>query len=165
MERQHVAIRIPRQLSVGTQEQPTIGVFTQTHARHRPVPSGRIGIGENVWMKWQGGPIVAHARVRGFQELENATASELRETTLGYRLHGDEDYWRSVPMRFFVRCCRRREGCLSDAMRQRVEQIDTPVLIRCADLLTSPHASNRLNLRRWPSDLGTPRRGQDPSVR
>ena len=55
---QHIAIRRENYVA-GTRERPEVGVFTQTHATRPPVPWGRIVVGEPVWMKWTGGPLVA----------------------------------------------------------------------------------------------------------
>src|SRR5439155_1132586 len=78
-----------------------VGIFTQTHSARPPVPWDQIRVGEQVWMKWSGGPIVATARVQGFRQLATCTAEELRATTTGYRLHDLCDYWSGLPLEFF----------------------------------------------------------------
>ena len=100
MDREHVTIRKP-EFVAGTSERPEVGVFTQTHATRPPVPSGKIAIGETVWMKWSGGPIVARAKVQGFHVFENCSAERLRETTKGFKLYDVDKYWRSRPPSFF----------------------------------------------------------------
>ncbi len=97
---EHVVIRDPRFVA-GTQERPEIGIFTQTHSRRRPSPTGKIEVGERLWMKWSGGPVVATASVQGFREFPNSTAAELRAATQGFRLHDQDDYWNQLPARFF----------------------------------------------------------------
>ena len=79
----HVAIRRESYVA-GTRERPEVGVFTQTHTSRPPVPWGRINVGDPVWMKWSGGPIVAQARVQGFRQIENCSAEKLRPATAGY---------------------------------------------------------------------------------
>ena len=88
----HIAIRREEYVA-GSRERPEVGVFTQTHSARPPVPWNRIAIGETVWMKWSGGPIVARARVEGFRQIEKCTPVKLRETTRGFKLHELEEYW------------------------------------------------------------------------
>jgi hypothetical protein len=80
----------------GTRERPEVGIFTQTHASRPPVPWGRLDVGDLVWMKWSGGPIIAQARVQRFLQVENCTADQLRQQTFGYRLYELDDYWASI---------------------------------------------------------------------
>jgi HNH endonuclease len=97
---EHVVIRREEYVG-GTRQKPEVGIFTQTHAARPPVPWGQLHIGEHVWMKWSGGPIVATASVQGFRQLAACTADELRTTTAGYRLHDLHDYWSGLPPEFF----------------------------------------------------------------
>jgi hypothetical protein len=94
--RQHVAIRREEYVA-GTRERPEVGIFTQTHVTRPPFPWGRIAVGETVWMKWAGGPIVARARVSGFRQLTACTPDTLRQATHGFRLHDLADYWQTRP--------------------------------------------------------------------
>jgi hypothetical protein len=96
----HVCIRRPEYVA-GTSQRPEIGVFTQAHATRRPVPWSQISTGDDVWMKWTGGPIVARAKVQGFRVVENCNAERLRDTTNGFKLHELVDYWKSLPPIFF----------------------------------------------------------------
>src|SRR5688500_12078312 len=97
---QHVVIRRESYVA-GTRERPEVGIFTQTHSSRPPVPWGRISVGDPVWMKWSGGPVVATARVQGFRQIANCTPEQLRTTTAGYKLNEMETYWRSLPPMFF----------------------------------------------------------------
>ena len=99
----HVVIRRENYVA-GTREHPEVGIFTQTHTSRPPVPWGRIAVGDPVWMKWSGGPIVAQARVQRYLQLENCTADHLRQQTFGYRLYDLDDYWASLRAkpRFFA---------------------------------------------------------------
>jgi 5-methylcytosine-specific restriction endonuclease McrA len=56
-EQSHVVIRQESYVA-GTRERPEVGIFTQTHTSRPPVPWGKIGAGDLVWMKWSGGPIL-----------------------------------------------------------------------------------------------------------
>jgi hypothetical protein len=100
---QHVVIRQESYVA-GTRERPEVGIFTQTHTSRPPVPWGKVGVGDLVWMKWSGGPIVAQARVQRFLQIEDCTAERLRHQTFGYRFHELDDYWASVAAkgRFFA---------------------------------------------------------------
>ena len=75
-------------------------VCSPTHVNKRPTPWGLIQIGDIVWMKWRGGPIVAKSVVSGFRQILNSTVDQLRETTGGFRLHELESYWQSLKPRF-----------------------------------------------------------------
>jgi HNH endonuclease len=99
--RQHLVIR-REQYVAGTRERPEVGVFTQTHRRRPPVPWNRIGVGDVVWMRWSGGPIVARARVQGFRQIGDCSPERLRAATTGYGLHYRLEYWESLPLRFFA---------------------------------------------------------------
>ena len=92
---QHVVIRQESYVA-GTRERPEVGIFTQTHASRPPVPWGKLGVGDLVYMKWSGGPIVAQARVQRFMEIESCSAERLRQQTFGYRLYELDDYWAAV---------------------------------------------------------------------
>src|SRR5438045_6265774 len=94
----HVAIRRESYVA-GTRERPEVGVFTQTHTSRPPVPWDRIAVGDTVWMKWSGGPIVATARVQGFRQMEDCTVEKLRPATAGYKLHDLEEYWQSLAVK------------------------------------------------------------------
>ena len=96
---QHIAIRREHYVA-GTTQQPEVGVFTQTHVSHRPTPWGRISVGEIVWMKWSGGPIVAKSVVQGFRQLRDCSPKQLQETTRGFRLYNLESYWASLKPSF-----------------------------------------------------------------
>jgi len=91
----HVVIRKESYVA-GTRERPEVGIFTQTHSSRPPVPWGKLGVGDLVYMKWSGGPIVAQARVQRFVEIENCTVEQLKQQTFGYRLYELEDYWETV---------------------------------------------------------------------
>ena len=57
----HLVIRREEYVA-GTRERPEVGIFTQTHQRRPTVPWNRVGVGEAVWMRWSGGPIVTPQR-------------------------------------------------------------------------------------------------------
>jgi len=99
----HVVIRRDNYVA-GTRDRPEVGIFTQTHTSRPPVPWGRIGAGDLVWMKWSGGPIVAQARVARFVQIGGCTSERLRQQTFGYRLYDLDDYWASLRAkpRFFA---------------------------------------------------------------
>jgi 5-methylcytosine-specific restriction endonuclease McrA len=86
----------------GTRDRPEVGVFTQAHRTRPPVPWGRIAVGETIWMKWSGGPIVATAQVQGFRQIADCTPGQLRAATTGYKLHDLDEYWASLPSSFFA---------------------------------------------------------------
>ena len=75
-------------------------LITQTHVSHRPTPWGQIGVGDIVWMKWSGGPIIAKSVVQGFRQLRDCSPKQLQETTRGFRLYDLESYWASLKPSF-----------------------------------------------------------------
>ena len=82
----HVVIRRDSYVA-GTRERPEVGIFTQTHTSRPPVPWGKIGAGDLVWMKWSGGPIVAQARVARSLQIEDCAAGRIRQQAFRCRLH------------------------------------------------------------------------------
>jgi hypothetical protein len=100
---EHIAIRRP-EFVAGTSERPEVRVFTQTHAARHPVPWGRIGIGDAVYMKWTAGPVVARATVSGFRQIADTDAKALRAATFGSDLHDLDPYWSNLPPRFDAVC-------------------------------------------------------------
>jgi 5-methylcytosine-specific restriction endonuclease McrA len=94
-----MCIRIPQWVA-GTREHPEVGVFTQTAERRRPAPWSDIGLGETVWMKWSGGPVVAKARIVGLRQLIDCSPSSLRTAVAGFGLAEREAYWFALPERF-----------------------------------------------------------------
>ena len=92
---QHITIRREDYVA-GTSQRPEVGVFTQTHVHQRPTSWGQITVGDTVWMKWSGGPIVAKSVVQGFRQLSASSVEQLRETTRGFRLFDLTDYWASL---------------------------------------------------------------------
>jgi hypothetical protein len=93
---QHIVIRREEYVA-GTQTRPEVGVFTQTHSARHHVPWGRMTPGERVWKKWSGGPIVAHATVEGFRQIDQCTPDKLRDSTKGFRLYDPNTYWAALP--------------------------------------------------------------------
>jgi hypothetical protein len=100
MDREHLVTRREEYVA-GTRERPEAGIFTQTHSARPPVPWGRIGAGEKVWMKWAGGPVVAVATVTGLRQFDQCTPDVLRASTAGFKLHDLPSYWASLPPVFF----------------------------------------------------------------
>ena len=100
MMTQHVVIRVPEYVA-GSSERPEVKVFTQTHASRPPVPWGKLAVGETVWMKWSGGPIVAEGVVEGFRQIIECTPEVLRHTVGGTDLFDLTNYWHALPPVFF----------------------------------------------------------------
>lgn len=97
---EHIVIRRP-EFFAGTSEQPTIGLFTQTHSGRRPSPWGRVDAGDTAWMKWTGGPLVARATVVGFAALKDCSPARLRQFTRNYELFDLDHYWDSLKESFY----------------------------------------------------------------
>lgn len=97
---QHIVIRRPEWVA-GSRDRPEVGVFTQAHTARPPVPWSRIGVGEKVWMKWSGGPVVARATVEGFCQFEQCTPERLRNSVRGFRLYDLDAYWKALKPHFY----------------------------------------------------------------
>lgn len=95
----HVVIRRPEYVS-GSREKPEIRIFTQTHQGRPPVPWGKISIGDTVWMKWSGGPVVAKSVVEGFRQINDCTPAMLKDCTAGSLLAHTERYFNALPPHF-----------------------------------------------------------------
>jgi hypothetical protein len=74
-----------------------VKVFTQTHQGRHPAPWGRLAVGDSVWMKWSGGPVIAKSIVNGFRQIEDCTPDVLRTAAAGSLLATGEDYFGSLP--------------------------------------------------------------------
>jgi hypothetical protein len=83
--RPHVVVRRESYVA-GSREWPEVGIFTETHAARLPVPWGKVAVGDLVWMKWAGGPIVAHVRIGRVIRIADCTLERLRQQAFGYRL-------------------------------------------------------------------------------
>lgn len=75
-------------------------MFTQVAHRKRPAPWSDIGLGETVWMKWSGGPVVAKARIIGLRQLTDCTPDTLRAAVAGFGLADRAAYWARLPATF-----------------------------------------------------------------
>lgn len=58
----HVCIRDPNYVA-GSAEKPEVKVFCQTNKRFPPINEDKFHPVQNVYMKWTGGPIVAHSKL------------------------------------------------------------------------------------------------------
>jgi len=94
---EHVSIRDPSYVA-GTNEQPEVKVFVQTNTRHAPLSDQKLSVGQTVWMKWVGGPIVARSKLLSWHsgKFSDGNVNHARELTIGSGLFGLSDYWKSV---------------------------------------------------------------------
>ncbi len=94
---EHVSIRDPSYVA-GTNEHPEVKVFVQTNTRHVPLSIQKLSVGQTVWMKWVGGPIVARSKLLSWHsgEFSDGNINHVRELTVGSGLFGLNDYWKSV---------------------------------------------------------------------
>jgi hypothetical protein len=94
---EHVSIRDPSYVA-GTNDHPEVGVFVQTHTRHKPLSNQKLCVGQTVWMKWVSGPIVARSKLLSWHsgEFADGNINHVRELTIGSGLFGLSDYWQSV---------------------------------------------------------------------
>lgn len=95
----HICIRRPEYVS-GSRERPEVKVFSQTHQGRHPVPWGKVAVGDIVWMKWSGGPVVAKSKVNGLRQIEDCTPDLLRIATADSLLATKQAYFDSLPPRF-----------------------------------------------------------------
>jgi len=93
----HIAIRDPNYVA-GTSARPEVAIFTYDRKDRIPLPDKRLSPGQNVWMKWTGGPIVACSSVLSWhtERFTNGNINTVRELALGTHLYGLDDYWARV---------------------------------------------------------------------
>lgn len=94
---EHIAIRDPSYVA-GTNDHPEVKVFVQTNTRHIPLSNQKLCVGQTVWMKWVGGPIVARSKLLSWHsgEFSDGNVNHIRELTVGSGLFGLNDYWKAV---------------------------------------------------------------------
>jgi len=94
---QHIAIR-SQQYITGTTKQPTVDLFVQTHTTYAPIKDSRLSVGQTIWMKWSGGPIVARTKLLSWHQgrFENSNINEMRNLTQHTSLFSVNSYWESV---------------------------------------------------------------------
>lgn len=96
-EIEHLTIRNPNYVA-GSDKKPEVKVFCQTHKSQTPLNDSLLAPGQNVYMKWTGGPIVAVSRLVSWHsgEFNNGNINKVRELTIGSNLFGLTEYWKSV---------------------------------------------------------------------
>jgi hypothetical protein len=96
-EIEHISIRDPNYVA-GSSDKPEVKVFCQTNKRSQPINNERMYPGQNVYMKWTGGPIVAKSTLVSWHNgtFNNGNVNKLRELTIGTNLFSLSDYWQSV---------------------------------------------------------------------
>ncbi|MFL2656036.1 MAG: HNH endonuclease [Burkholderiaceae bacterium] len=94
---EHVCIRNPSYVA-GTDKNPEVKVFVQTHSRHKPIKEEKLNVGQTVWMKWVGGPIVAKSKILSWHcgRYSDGNINAVRELTKGSELIGLDDYWKAI---------------------------------------------------------------------
>ena len=94
---EHISIRDPSYVA-GTNDRPEVRVFVQTNTRHLPLSNSKLCVGQTVWMKWVGGPIVARSKLLSWHsgDFSDGNINQLRELTVGSGLFGLNDYWQAV---------------------------------------------------------------------
>jgi len=99
-EIEHISIRVPNYVA-GSDKKPEVKVFCQTNASRKPLNDNLLTPGQNVYMKWTGGPIVATSKLVSWHsgKFENGNINKVRELTLGTNLFGLTDYWDSVSIK------------------------------------------------------------------
>lgn len=96
-EIEHISIRVPNYVA-GSDKKPEVKVFCQTNRHRKPLNDTLLAPGQNVYMKWTGGPIVAISKLVSWHtgKFENGNVNKVRELTLGTNLFGLTEYWKSV---------------------------------------------------------------------
>ncbi len=94
---EHVAIRDARYVA-GTEKRPEVGVFVQTRTRPPAINLAKLAARQRVWMKWNGGPIVAVSELLSWHEgdFEAGNISGIRDRCVGTSLFGLDAYWKAV---------------------------------------------------------------------
>ena len=97
MDTSHISVRDPSYVA-GTAQKPEVGVFIQTNRKARAINENKLSVGQTVWMKWSGGPIVASSRILSWHtgNFHSGNINQIRELCLGTNLFGLTDYWKEV---------------------------------------------------------------------
>ena len=93
----HIAIR-DHSYVAGNSDKPEVGVFVQTNTQRKPLNDSKLEVGQSVWMKWVGGPIVAKSNILSWHTgvFENGNINDLRELCIGTNLFGLSNYWKTI---------------------------------------------------------------------
>ena len=96
-EIEHLTIRDPNYVA-GSDKKPEVKVFCQTNKSRKPLNDKMLAPGQNVYMKWTGGPIVAVSKLVSWHSgtFDSGNINKLRELTIGTNLFGLTEYWKSV---------------------------------------------------------------------
>ncbi|MCK4456272.1 MAG: hypothetical protein KAW39_00875 [Thermoplasmata archaeon] len=91
---EHVVIRRV-EFVAGTKEEPEASVYVQANRKKPPLKTDLFRVGQVVWMKWSGGPIVARSRILSWQSgtVVGGDVSEVRDKTKGTGLHDKKRFW------------------------------------------------------------------------
>lgn len=91
---EHIVIR-RREFVAGTKDRPEICVFVQTNRKRPPLKTELLRVGQVVWMKWSGEPIVARSRILCWKSgtVVGGDVSEVRDKTKGTGLHDKKRFW------------------------------------------------------------------------
>ena len=93
----HLVIRDHLYVS-GTSEKPEVKVFVQTNSKRKPINEKYLQSNQNVWMKWNDGPIVAKSKLLSWHlgSFSDGNINNLRELCIGTNLFGLNNYWKTV---------------------------------------------------------------------
>jgi len=96
-QKSHLVIR-DHSYVAGTSEKPEVKVFVQTNSRRKPLREDYLLSNQDVWMKWNDGPIVAKSKLLSWHtgSFSNGNINNLRELCLGTNLFGLNEYWKTV---------------------------------------------------------------------
>ena len=94
---EHIVIRDPSYVA-GSNKEPEVGVFVQTRKTSSAINENKLQVGQKVWMKWTGGPIVAQSELLSWHtgKFDNGNINAIRDRCIGTKLFGLNNYWESV---------------------------------------------------------------------
>ena len=97
MDISHITIRDPSYVS-GTADKPDPVAFIQTNSKSKPIDTDKLTYGQTVWMKWNGGPIVASSKIVSWHtgNFQSGNINEIRELCIGTPLFELTNYWKTV---------------------------------------------------------------------
>ena len=97
MDTSHIVVR-DHSYVAGTADKPEVGVFVQTNKKAKAIDDTKLAVGQTVWMKWSGGPIVASSKILSWHtgSFQSGNVNQIRELCIGTNLFGLGNYWKQV---------------------------------------------------------------------
>ena len=97
MDTSHIVVG-DHSYAAGTADKPEVGVFVQTNRKTKAIDDNKLAVGQTVWMKWSGGPIIASSKILSWHtgNFQSGNINQIRELCIGTNRFGLASYWEQV---------------------------------------------------------------------